>query len=90
MKIGALFADHWKVFDTLNHRHLLAKLKAYDLQLAAPNLIQNYHTVRYQNVNNVCSSWSEIIATQLTFTCSKSTIKTLNASIVDFEQVNVG
>ena len=35
MKIGAIFMDLSKAFDILNHRHLLAKLKAYDLQPTA-------------------------------------------------------
>ena len=31
MKVGAIFMDFSKAFDTLNHRLLLAKVKAYGL-----------------------------------------------------------
>ena len=35
MKVGAIFMDLSKAFDNLNHRFLLAKLKAYGLQPTA-------------------------------------------------------
>ena len=56
--------DLSKAFDTLNHRLLLAKLKAYGLQPTALKQMENYLTGRFQRtkVNNSCSSWSEIIA----------------------------
>ena len=52
-----------KAFDTLNHRLLLAKLKAYGLQPTAIKQIKNYLTGRFQRakVNNSYSSWSEIM-----------------------------
>ena len=57
IKVGAIFMDLSIAFDTLNHRLLLAKLRAYGLQPTAP-------TDRFQKtkVNNSYSSWSEIIA----------------------------
>ena len=64
MKAGAIFMDLSKAFDTLNHRLLLAKLKAYGLQPTALEQTKNYLTIHFQRteVNNSYSSWSEIIA----------------------------
>ena len=64
MKVGAIFMDLSKAFNTLNHRRLLAKLKAYGLQPNALKQMENYLTGRFQRtkVNNSYSSWSEIIA----------------------------
>ena len=63
MKVGAIFMNLSKAFGTLNHRLLLAKLKAYGLQPTALKQMENYLTGRFQrtNVNNSYSSWSEII-----------------------------
>ena len=54
MKVGAFFRDLSKVCDTLNHRLLLAKLKAYDLQPIALKQMENYVTGCFQRkkVNN--------------------------------------
>ena len=64
MKVGAIFMDLSKAFDTLNHRRLLAKLKAYGLQPTALKQMENYITGRFQRtkVSNSYSSWSKIIA----------------------------
>ena len=64
MKIGAVFMDLSKAFDTLNHRLLLAKLKAYGLQPTALKQTANYLTGCFQKtkISNSYSSWSEIIA----------------------------
>ena len=53
MKVGEIFMDLSKSFDTLNHRLFLAKLKSRE----------NYITGRFQRakVSNIYSSWSEII-----------------------------
>ena len=58
MKVGAIFMDLSKAFDTLNCRLLLAKLKAYGLQPTALKQMENYLTGRFQRtkVNNNCSS----------------------------------
>ena len=63
-KVGAIFVGLSKAFDTLNHRLLPAKLKAYDLQPPALKQMGNYLTGRFQRikVSNSYSSWSEIIA----------------------------
>ena len=64
MKVAAIFMDLSKAFDNLNHRLLLAKLKAYGLQPTALKQMENYLTGRFQRtkVGNSYSSWSEIIA----------------------------
>ena len=64
MKVGAIFMDLSKAFDTLNHRFLLAKLKEYGLQPTALKQMENYLTGRFQRtkVSNSYSSWSEVIA----------------------------
>ena len=64
MKVGAIFMDHSKAFHSLNHRLLLAKLKAYGLQPTALKQMENWRTDRFQRTkfNNSYSSWSEIIA----------------------------
>ena len=64
MKVGAIFIDLSKAFDTLNHRLLLAKLKAYGLQPTSLKQMENYLTGRFQRtkVSNSYSSWSEITA----------------------------
>ena len=64
MKVGTIFMDLSKTFDTLNHRLLLAKLKTYGLQPTGLKQMENYLTGRFQKtkVCNSYSSWSEIIA----------------------------
>ena len=44
MKVGAIFMDLSKAFNTLNHRILLAKRKAYGLQPTALKQMENYLT----------------------------------------------
>ena len=64
MKVGAIFIDLLKTFDTLNHSLLLATLKAYGLQPTALKQMENFLTGRFQmtKVSSSYSSWSEIIA----------------------------
>ena len=64
MKVGAIFMDLSKVFDTLNHILLLAKLKPYGLQPTVLKQIENNLIGRFQRtkVSNSYSSRSEIIA----------------------------
>ena len=64
MKVGAIFMDISKASDILNHRLLMAKLKAYGLQSTALKQMENYLTGRFQRTkgSNSCSLRSEIIA----------------------------
>ena len=64
VKIGAVFMDLSKAFDTLNQRLLLDKLKAYYPQPTALKQMENNFTGRFQKskASNSYSSWSEIIA----------------------------
>ena len=64
MKVVAIFMGLSKAFDALNHRLLLAKLKASGLQPTALKQMENHLTGRFQRtkVSNSYSSWSEIIA----------------------------
>ena len=59
----AIFRNLSKVFDTLNHRLLLTKFKAYGLQLTALKQTESFRTGHHHRttVNNAYSSWSEII-----------------------------
>ena len=47
LKVGVIFMDLSKAFDTLIHRLLLAKLKTYGLQPTALKQTENYRTGRY-------------------------------------------
>ena len=60
--IGAIFMDLSKVFDTLNHELLLAKLNAYGFSENAIEYIKSYLSNRYQrtNINNKFSTWKNI------------------------------
>ena len=48
MKIRAIFMDFSTAFAILNHRLLLAKLKAYGLQPTALKQMENYLAGRFQ------------------------------------------
>ena len=62
--VSALFLDLSKVFDTINHDLLLAKLKAYGFLPNALKLMHSYLNNRKQQVqiNNKSSSESIVIA----------------------------
>ena len=64
MKVETLFMDLSKTSDTLNHRLLVAKLKAYGLQPTPLKQMENYLTGPFQRtkVSDSYTSWSEIIA----------------------------
>ena len=70
MKVEAIFMDLSKAFETLNHRLLLAKLKAYCPQPTALKQIENYLTDHFQRtkISNSQISWS-IKITGVSQTC---------------------
>ena len=62
--VGAIFMDLSKVFDTLNHDLLIAKLEAYGFFKNSLNYIQTYLRSRIQraNMNNNFRLWKDIFA----------------------------
>ena len=62
-KIGAIFMDLSKSFDTLDHSLLIAKLEAYGFDILSLELMKNYLTNRKQKceVGNCFSIWRKII-----------------------------
>ena len=53
MKVGAIFMDLSKAFDTSYHRLLLTKLKAFGLQPTALKQMENYLTGPFQRTKSV-------------------------------------
>ena len=55
--------DLSKVFDTLNHDLLIAKLHAYSFDIKTLKLMHNYLRKRWQRtkVNSSFSTWSELL-----------------------------
>ena len=61
--VSALFMDLSKVFDTINHDLLLAKLKAYGFSLNAVELMRSYLKNRKRvQINNKFSCENIVIA----------------------------
>ena len=62
--VSAIFLDHSKSFDTINHDFMLAKLKAYGFSTNVLNLMHSYLKNRKQKVqvNNKFSSERNVIA----------------------------
>ena len=61
-KIGAIFMDLSKAFDTINHGLLIAKLEAYGFHDSALHIILDYLSDRWQRtkVNASFSDWLEL------------------------------
>ena len=61
--ISAVLMDLSKVFHTLNHDLLIAKLHAYGLDIKTLKLLHSYLTKRRQRtkVNSSFSTWSELL-----------------------------
>ena len=55
--------DLSKVFDTITHDLLIAKLYAYGFNKESPKLLQSYLSTRWHRakINNQFSSWKELI-----------------------------
>ena len=62
-KVGTIFVDISKAFDTLNHNLLLAKLNVYGFSFNATKFIQNYLSERFQrvNINSNFREWRKIL-----------------------------
>ena len=62
-KVGVIFMDLSKAFDTISDSLLLAKLKAYGFSNQALSLLQSYLYNRIQRsiFNGSFSSWNEVI-----------------------------
>ena len=62
-KVGVIFMDLSKAFDTINHNLLLAKLKTYGFSNQALRLLQSCLCKRFQRsiINGSFSSWNELI-----------------------------
>ena len=62
-KVGVIFMDLSKAFDTINHSLLLSKLKAYGFSNQALRLLQSYLCNRFQRsiINGFFSSQNEMI-----------------------------
>ena len=77
-KVGTIFMDQSKAFDTLNQNLLLAKLNVYGFSLNTKNFVQSYLSEQFQrvNINNNFSEWCKILlgVPFLTFFIYKSLI----------------
>ena len=62
-KVGVIFMDLSKAFDTISHSLLLAKLKAHGFSNQALSLLQRYLCNRFQRsiINVSFSNWDEVI-----------------------------
>ena len=62
-KVGIIFMDLSKAFNTLNHNLLLAKLNASGFSFNAIKFMKSYLSERFQrvNMNNNFSEWCKIL-----------------------------
>ena len=58
---GAVLMDLSKVFGTINHDLLIAKLHVYRFSKESLKLMKSYLSNRWQSFNLSFSSWSELI-----------------------------
>ena len=62
--VSAIFMDHSKAFDTLNHKLLITKFGVYGFERDSLSFMKSYINDRQQRVrvNDSFSSWEKIIA----------------------------
>ena len=62
-KVRIIIMDLSKAFDSLNHKLLLTKLKAYGLGSNSVTLMKNFLTNRLQccKINNSFSEWQKVL-----------------------------
>ena len=62
LKVGAIFMDLSKAFDTLDHSLLLAKLSAYGFDNNSLSFVRSYLTKKIQRckIENHFTNWREI------------------------------
>ena len=63
-KVGVIYMDLSKAFDSLNHELLIAKIRCYGLDQNVVEFFKSYLSNRYQcrKVNNTHGDWRKIIA----------------------------
>ena len=63
-KVGVIYMDLSKAFDSLNHELLITKLKFYGLDQHVVEFFRSYLSNRYQccKINNTLGDWRKIIA----------------------------
>ena len=63
-KVGVIYMDLSKAFDSLNHELLIAKLKCYGLDQHAVEFFRSYLSNCYQSckINNTFGNWRKLIA----------------------------
>ena len=63
-KVGLIYMNLSKAFDSLNHELLIAKLKCYGLDQNAVEFFKSYLSNCYQccKINNTLGDWRKIIA----------------------------
>ena len=63
-KVGIIYMDLSKAFDSLNHESLIAKLKCQGLEQHAVEFFRSYLSSCYHccKINNTLGGWRKIIA----------------------------
>ena len=74
-KVGVIFMDLSKAFDTINHSLLLAKLQSFCFSDKVLRLLQSYlYNINQKSIiNGSFSTWNEVIASSTSRVNSRST-----------------